>query len=225
MILSKRGWDVDIELDINEPKSLVVRDLDYFYIIQKELLTQNEGKEGTFAITNNLNNLNFETEVLVINDVMTISINTKKILNYIYKDVAKEILNSQYAYEIVKINTQITNFINIVKNYTFRNLVQTGEQASLEDFFKLFGVKLFEEFSSISLLLYKYLELIFEIGKVKIIFISLALYLLTKDQVLEIIKFCKQNNKIIVFLDRYFNKNEFSDIIKSVNIDKDIIFI
>lgn len=61
----------------------------------------------------------------------------------------------------------------------------------------------------------KYIELIKEVMKLKIVIISFALYNLNKDEIDNVIRYCIQNNLLLIFLERE----------KPIEVSKELDFI
>ncbi|MDR1697751.1 MAG: type II-A CRISPR-associated protein Csn2 [Erysipelotrichaceae bacterium] len=219
MKLINRDWDKEIELNIDNPKCLVIKDINYFYEFQRELMLTNE--EGRFMLNNGIKNLNFETEVAIINDLLSLSLNNKKFLNLLYKDIVKNSMDSLFLdfNNIKKANLVFMN--EIKKNYS--RMITYEDNVELDDLLKLYNVKFSSNYDSITMLLISYLEILFEISKVKVLFISFLIYLVPKEEIMEIIKYCKRENKYIVFLEKEKPDTFYDKIIETIYIDEDLI--
>lgn len=213
MMLKRDTWEQGIELILEKPKSIIIRDQNIFFNYQKELLKQSNGEEGKFNVYGSEKPLSFESEIEVIPNIFTIQLNSRKITTNLYKKLTKEVTLSDSLFEFEGIKSKLIDFLINLRMKTLIDFTFSEDEFETEDVFKLFDLKYNDNKYKPAELLCKYIELLKEVIKLKLIFISFGLYNLEESEVNDLINFCILNGIHIVFLER--NKPTFD--VKSID--------
>jgi len=215
MIIKHQSWAEGVELNLHRPKVFVIKDHNEFFKIQKELINQCNGEQGKFIIYGSEKSISFDSQIEIIPNVYTIDINTRKIVTNLHKSLSKHVILGDQFFEFDEIKNNIKNFLNELRKITLINFEYNDEDIAVEDFLKLYEIKYSDQNLLPSELLIKYIELIKEVMKLKIVIISFALYNLNKDEIDNVIRYCIQNNLLLIFLERE----------KPIEVSKELDFI
>lgn len=215
MIIKHQSWTEGVELNLHRPKVFVIKDHNEFFKIQKELINQCNGEQGKFIIYGSEKSISFDSQIEIIPNVYTIDINTRKIVTNLHKSLSKQVILGDQFFEFDEIKNNIKNFLNELRKITLINFEYNDEDIVVEDFLKLYEIKYSDQNLLPSELLIKYIELIKEVMKLKIVIISFALYNLNKDEIDNVIHYCIQNNLLLIFLERE----------KPIEVSKELDFI
>lgn len=215
MIIKHQSWAEGVELNLHRPKVFVIKDHNEFFKIQKELINQCNGEQGKFIIYGSEKSISFDSQIEIIPNVYTIDINTRKIVTNLHKSLSKQVILGDQFFEFDEIKNNIKNFLNELRKITLINFEYNDEDIAVEDFLKLYEIKYSDQNLLPSELLIKYIELIKEVMKLKIVIISFALYNLNKDEIDNVIRYCIQNNLLLIFLERE----------KPIEVSKELDFI
>lgn len=215
MIIKHQSWAEGVELNLHRPKVFVIKDHNEFFKIQKELINQCNGEQGKFIIYGSEKSISFDSQIEIIPNVYTIDINTRKIVTNLHKSLSKQVILGDQFFEFDEIKNNIKNFLNELRKITLINFEYNDEDIAVEDFLKLYEIKYSDQNLLPSELLIKYIELIKEVMKLKIVIISFALYNLNKDEIDNVIRYCIQNNLLLIFLERE----------KPIKVSKELDFI
>lgn len=215
MIIKHQSWAEGVELNLHRPKVFVIKDHNEFFKIQKELINQCNGEQGKFIIYGSEKSISFDSQIEIIPNVYTIDINTRKIVTNLHKSLSKQVILGDQFFEFDEIKNNIKNFLNELRKITLINFEYNDEDIAVEDFLKLYEIKYSDQNLLPSELLIKYIELIKEVMKLKIVIISFALYNLNKDEIDNVIRYCIQNDILLVFLEKE----------KPIEVSKELDFI
>lgn len=201
MIFKKSDWNIQIEVEPDKPKILVINDSNLFFQYQRELCNQNNGDSGTFTLFGNEKLLNFENEVEVIPNIYNLTINTRKNITYLHKKIVKEFAQSNQIFLMEKIKEEFNSLLINLKRESFINFCYNDE-VEFDSFLKIYDIKFNEQITTPGELLNKYIDLLKEITKIKVVFISFAFYLLSQEEINELYKYCVQYSIALVFLEK-----------------------
>jgi CRISPR type II-A-associated protein Csn2 len=223
MNLIKEKWENQIEILSSKPTKIIFENINLLHKCVKEIKSLCKGEEGTFAIFDKSNYISFEKEVEIIPNILEISLNNTKSLSYLRKKIEKEISKTDLIFEVEKLKDNQVDLLKKIQKNTLINF-EFNDEYELNDLFKFYGVKFYEEYDSLLELLIKYLQIIKDYSKTKVIFLVFAFHYFNFDEINEIIKFCIFNDIILVFLE-YKTPLETISIndIQSIYIDNDII--
>jgi CRISPR type II-A-associated protein Csn2 len=207
MILHNEKWHSPIYIKEDEPTIIVFKETNELFYFQKELRNAIEGLDSKITIFDNDRPLKIDKEVEFIHDILSTSLNTRKSINYLHKNLSKEAsrLDSVVIFE---------DLINNLKQYLLdvrqETLIDFTIDESIDniDIFKLFKIQFSEREDRIIDLLVKYIDIIRQISKVNTIFFTLATYILCEEDLLFLLDYCKQNHIYVILLEKeLINKN------------------
>ncbi len=203
---------------MKKPLIVVFHDLFGLYKFQKELYHQSIGEGVDRIRLYEDKQLNFETEVEVISNVLTININNRKMINYLHKKIIKEIGKSDYIIQAEKIKTDMKAFLDDVKRETLIQFSYDSD-VDMEQFLKVFDVKFSDWTETPAELLNRYLELLKEVSKVKVVFIFFAWYLLDCEQINMLVEYCWLHNYYIIFIEKDKPNHDSLDNFEVLHLD------
>lgn len=93
--------------------TFVIENKKYFFKYVEMFLSQNKGGEGDFVFSQNNKILSISKNILIINDLFSISLNERKILNALFQEI-NLILNDQFLESYYSLNSSLINLMNSV---------------------------------------------------------------------------------------------------------------
>lgn len=160
-----------------------------------------------------------ESRYLYIKDSFSLSLNSKKNLNALYK-----ILKSRYYLEFKEDFTEINEKLEeIIKEISIDfdvNLVANAE-IKIDDIFKISSLEFSEDYNNFFEKLIKFIKISNEIEKVEIVFIKNMHAYLSDEEIISLIKEFSYLDIMIINIEfsEYFKNNDFE---QNYIIDKDL---
>lgn len=207
MILHHEKWDLPVFITAEEPTVLIFKNLVELYNFQKDFLEQIETSEGYVSIFDDDKPLKIEKDVEYIPNVFTLSINTRKTINYLYKEIILLTAESDEIIEFEDLKKHLIEWIKRVRKQTFIDF-SFEDDFDIKEMLKVLNVKFQEREDTPAQLLVKYIDLLINMAKIKVVFIAFAFYLLLEEEINFIIDYCKKNEVILVFIEKENPKNE-----------------
>jgi CRISPR type II-A-associated protein Csn2 len=223
MILIKDKLEDKIEITSEKATILNIGDINLLYKYVKDIRNQCKGEDGMIKILNQSFPISFEKEVELISSVLDISLNNPKSLTSLRKRIEKELSNTELIFEIDRVKSEQVKLIKRIKERVLINIDFEDDQ-DLGDLLKFYGIKFNEDYNVLSELLIKYLEILKEYSKIKIVFLVNIFNYFTEIEITEIIKFCSFNDIILVFMEgRQLKNNILKEIVNTFYVDDDIL--
>lgn len=201
MIFTHKKWQKPVTLDDKRPLIITIQNTNELYQFQNEILNQIETKEGDFCFFDNDKPLKFESQVELITNPLTLSLNSRKAITYLHKQLKTEISLTDGIIQFEELKKSINEFLKSVKNETLINFT-FEENLEPEDIFKLLSVRFIEYDETPAVLLSRYLELLTIISKIKVVIILFPIFLFTEDEINNLIEQCIQLNIYLVLLEK-----------------------
>lgn len=224
MIIKRENWDRQINVDVSKPLILVINDIQCLFKYQRELIDQGSGDRGQFMIVSSDRHLNFETEVEIIPNIFTITINTRKTINYLHKKLVKEFSKSDYIIDFEDLKQKTTDFLDNLKKVDFINFTYDKE-IDLESFLKLYDVRFSNQSDKPIELLNQYIDILKEVSRIKVVIVSFAFYFLKPEEIIAFSEYCIRNDVAVVFLEKEKpNQIALNDLFNIISLDEDICF-
>lgn len=206
MIISNEKFNKPILISSNQPTLIVIKDLNEFYQYQKELVSQVNGEEGNFLIFDGEKPLKIESQVEVIHNLLMLSLNNRKAINFLYKQINSELGKSNSLVKYEELKDTMIEFLQTLKSETLLDF-SFDKDVELTDILKIFDVKFSEHEDTPIQLLIRYISLVLALTKTKVFFISFALYLFSQEEIKELIQFSIQHDIYLVFMEKEIPKN------------------
>jgi len=223
MILKRADWDFQIYLDAGKRNYIIIGDVNLFFRYQRELLSQNRGTIGEFTIRDIEKELNMESEVEIICDPVAISLNTRKNITHLHKQIVKEGALGGLSESVEKINRDIIALLNQIRNLTLINY-EYETDIGLDDFVKWYDIHYTETIESPAEIITKYLDLIKEYTKIKVVFFFHSSSFLSKPQLDELYQHLLYLEITPVFFERSKPDEYLSCISNLYTIDSDLCY-
>ncbi len=199
MILIKKDLINKITFEENVVNILVIENKNYFISVIDELLKQSKGEEGTFSIFFNNNELKFSDKVEVIDSVFNLDLKNKKILNKIYIELEKSILDSEFFVYSKELEYKIFQFIcRLSESYDFP--LSFNDNIDWKEIFKTISLRLSTSFNNKIEEIIEYIELVNKVLN-KNIFVLINFHsFFNKDEIKEFYKQCfyKKINLLVI---------------------------
>lgn len=171
---------------------LVIERPSLFLKMLEDLWEQCRGEDGKFILSRNDSIVDIAGNMELITDIFNIDINSKKILNRIFKNIETEIINDYYM-ELQELNNIIIG--NMAKFVRGQHLpLEFTEKVSIANLLKLVDLKIAESYENRMELLVNYIDIISQLFPVKLF--------------------------ILVNLKTFFDTNELSEFYKDINYKK-----
>lgn len=215
MIISNEKFNKPILINSNQPTLIVIKDLNEFYQYQKELVSQVNGEEGNFLIFDGEKPLKIESQVEVIHNLLMLSLNNRKAINFLYKQINLELGKSDSLVRYEELKNMIAEFLQTLKSETLLDF-SYDKEVELTDILKIFDVKFSEHEDTPIQLLIRYLDLVLTLTKTKVFFVSFALYLFGQEEIKELIQFSVQHDIYLVFMEKEVPKHNYELSIYSI---------
>ena len=95
MKIVNKNWQRKIEIEENTIYTLVFENKRYYRENIIELINQHKGNEGSFIISKNSKEIEFDKDSYIITDIFSIDINSKKVLTKVYSSLLKLSINDR----------------------------------------------------------------------------------------------------------------------------------
>lgn len=216
MIIYNEKYNKPITLEESKPLIIVIKELNKLQKFQREIYNQINGEDGSFTLLDNEKSLKLETYAEFITDLLMLTLNTRKAVNYLHKELSLEVGRSEAVIEFEKVKSKIIDFLSFIRKQTLIDFSYL-EEIEVEKILKMFDVKFTERLNSPIELLIKYIDLLHSFSKVKVIFITFAFYLFNNNEIETLIRHTSQLGLHLVFLER--------DKPSANNIELEIIYL
>lgn len=113
MRLSYFKYGIDILLEENQVGVMVLEQPQVYTELLSELLKQSEGEEGLWQLSEGNKDLVFNKSVVIVHTPLQLDLNSKKNLNYLYKEM--QMISNECAYENVsELNSSIVAYLDMI---------------------------------------------------------------------------------------------------------------
>lgn len=217
MILNCDKWNRPVFF--NEEKLTVLNfgNLNELYLFQKELISQVNGAPGFLSFFDDEKPLKVEKEVEIIDNLFTLTINNRKTINYLYKNLSEKISKSDKILKFEELAADLFSWLREVRKDTLVDF-DFEEELEISDILKLAKISFAERDKLPSGILIKYLDLLREMSKIKVVFITFATYLLSMEEIKHLIKYCYINKISLLFIEKEnILKNEDINLVTIVD--------
>lgn len=160
-------YSLSIEFVENQTQILVIENQHVFVDVVSGLYEQCEGKEGDFVLSDNNKEIRFDKKAALLLDPFSLDFNDRKILNKFYTELEKS--GHNYQAEKEEINTGIVRLLdNIVQESRYDGITFNLE-LDWNNLFKLYSVRLEEEYDSLLEKMIDYIRILANICNVEIL--------------------------------------------------------
>ena len=221
MKLVNMDLGIDIDIEENDIYELIIEHEDSFSKAVGSLVKQIEGEDGDFIISANNKPLKVEKQADVIIDFVSLSTNSRKIINKLYSSLDKTA--EGYVLEKAAINSEIIRLLEKLTISLGYGELDYNLTFEWNDIFKAYNVRFIEEYTSILDRLVSYFKVISELTDINIVFlVNVKSYLNLSDiaKLYQMIKYYKVNVVLLESMERSWDNHE-----KRYIIDKDRCFI
>ena len=201
MILVNNKWDLTLSINLEKPLNIIFDNINEMFNFKKNLIEQLEDGEGILSIIDNEIPLKFKTQVEFISNIMDVSINTKKAITSLYKKLESEIAVSNSIVEFEELREKLTNWLENLRKETLIDF-SYEKDFEISDFFKIFDLRYTERNNDLFDSFIKYINLVIETTKIKVIIVSFLGYIFNHDQITEFFEICKENNIYLVLIEK-----------------------
>ena len=160
-----------------------------------------------------------ETSFLYISNSFSLSLNSKKNLNALYK-ILKNRYYLEFKNDFIQINNKLEEIIKEI-SIDFDINLNVNSEVKLDDLFKIASIEFSEDYTSYFEKLIKFIKISNELEKIDVVFIKNVHSYLNDDEIIRLINEFKYLNIMIINIEfaQYFIINNFE-----VNyiIDKDL---
>ena len=104
--------ETQIVLDSDAPVVLIEENPKEFYYVVKELIRQLNGEEGDFVFSQNDKIISPEKYGYIINDIFTLDINDKKLINLLYKKLEKSVQDSDMISQFNAVYASVVQYLD-----------------------------------------------------------------------------------------------------------------
>lgn len=215
MIISNEKYNKPVVINTNQPTLIILNDLNELYHFQKEMVGQINGEDGEFMIFDGEKPLKIESQVEYIYNILMLTLNNRKAINYLYKQITTEVGKTDSLLRYEELKKSIIEFLSLLKKETLMDF-SFNEDLDLTDILKVFDVKFSEHEDTPIQLLIRYIDLILTLTKTKVFFISFALYLFNETEVNELIQYAAQHDIYLIFVEKELPKNTLESNIVTI---------
>lgn len=160
-----------------------------------------------------------ETSFLYISNSFSLSLNSKKNLNALYK-ILKNRYYLEFKNDFIQINNKLEEIIKEI-SIDFDINLNANAEVKLDDLFKIASIEFSEDYTNYFEKLIKFIKISNELEKIDVVFIKNVHSYLNDDEIIQLINEFKYLNIMIINIEfaQYFIINDFE-----VNyiIDKDL---
>lgn len=207
MIIYHEKWDMQIMVNTNEPTVLVFHELLELYNFQKNFLEQIDTGEGYISIFDEDKPLKIDKQVDYIPNLLTLSLNTRKTINYLHKKIINETAKSDQVMKFEELKNDLINWLKDVRKETFIDFTY-DEELDIKNILKVFKVEFKERDDTPAELLCRYVDLLIHMTNIKVIIISFAAYLLSEEDLEYFINHCTTNDIVLILIEKEKPKNK-----------------
>lgn len=191
--------------------TFVIENKKYFFKYVEMFLSQNKGGEGDFVFSQNNKILSISKNILIINDLFSISLNERKILNALFQEI-NLILNDQFLESYYSLNSSLINLMNSV---ILETVIPTefDDDYDVTNLLKLLNFKFSDNNSGLVDRLIDYLLVTNQFLKPKLYILINSKNLFSENDFINLNKFLEYNKIKILFIETsYVKKHHFENI-------------
>lgn len=178
MILKHTEWENQLNLSSHKTAILCVENKQKLYTYTTGLMLACSGEENNWSlITHNFKQLSFEKTCVIVTDLIELNLNSKKLINALYKKCADSASTPEYEYEF---KDNICGLFSLCKEISEDIGYDTklNDDCELVDVFKLFKLEVKENYSTLVEKLIAFVNVNIELLKSKVfIFLFLSKFL------------------------------------------------
>lgn len=222
MKLVYKNIEYILNLEENKVPVYIIENQKLFFTMLQDLHRQvNMSEEGNFSLFDDKNKeLNISKNFLLISDVFNINFHDKKIINSIFSMLKEESLSEENYLLRLETENKLKDFLQmLISNFEFP--LEINEKFEYENLFKLFNIRIQENYENFLEKIIDYLKIITRLTSIKyIVFINLKTFL-SKN---ELEKLYQESfyNKINIILFENYENNCIIDVEKRIIIDSDL---
>lgn len=222
MKLVYKNIEYILNLEENKVPVYIIENQKLFFKMLQDLHRQvNMSEEGNFALFDDKNKeLNISKNFLLISDVFNINFHDKKIINSIFSILKEESLSEENYSLRLETENKLKDFLQVLIS-SFEFPLEINEKFEYESLFKIFNIKIQENYENFLEKIIDYLKIITRLTSIKyIVFINLKTFL-SKN---ELEKLYKESfyNKINIILFENYENNCIINVEKRIIIDSDL---
>ena len=166
MRLVNSKYNLKIEFEENKSTELVVENKECMIDIVQNLLSQVDGIEGDFVLAAE-KEMKMEKDVLFIIDPFSVDFNNKKIITKLYEQLSQIAKEENEGYD--SINSEIVSTLEKICGCVEYSNVQYDLEFDWKNLFKLYNVRIGEDYKNIYEKLEEYIKILVDVLKVKLI--------------------------------------------------------
>ena len=185
MKIINKNWQRKIEIEENTIYTLVFENKRYYRENIIELINQHKGNEGSFIISKNSKEIEFDKDSYIITDIFSIDINSKKVLTKVYSSLLKLLVEDVSRYNELSTNIKVY-FEKLIFDSSLE--IEQGEEIDMTSLLKLGDFKIHVDNDDILEKFIKFLKVLTELCNCKIIFVVGLHNVFTIDEIKEIYK-------------------------------------
>ena len=185
MKIINKNWQRKIEIEENTIYTLVFENKRYYRENIIELINQHKGNEGSFTISKNSKEIEFDKDSYIITDIFSIDINSKKVLTKVYSSLLKLLVEDVSRYNELSTNIKVY-FEKLIFDSSLE--IEQGEEIDMSSLLKLGDFKIHVDNDDILDKFIKFLKVLTELCNCKIIFIVGLHNVFTIDEIKEVYK-------------------------------------
>ena len=185
MKIINKNWQRKIEIEENTIYTLVFENKRYYRENIIELINQHKGNEGSFIISKNSKEIEFDKDSYIITDIFSIDINSKKVLTKVYSSLLKLLVEDVSRYNELSTNIKVY-FEKLIFDSSLE--IEQGDEIDMSSLLKLGDFKIHVENDDILDKFIKFLKVLTELCSCKIIFVVGLHNVFTMDEIKEIYK-------------------------------------
>ena len=150
-----------------------------------------------------------ETSFLYISNSFSLSLNSKKNLNALYK-ILKNRYYLEFKNDFIQINNKLEEIIKEI-SIDFDINLNANSEVKLDDLFKIASIEFSEDYTSYFEKLIKFIKISNELEKIDVVFIKNVHSYLNDDEIIRLINEFKYLNIMIINIEfaQYFIINDF----------------
>ena len=185
MKIINKNWQRKIEIEENTIYTLVFENKRYYRENIIELINQHKGNEGSFIISKNSKEIEFDKDSYIITDIFSIDINSKKVLTKVYSSLLKLLIEDVSRYNELSTNIKVY-FEKLIFDSSLE--IEQGEEIDMTSLLKLGDFKIHVDNDDILDKFIKFLKVLTELCSCKIIFVVGLHNVFTIDEIKEVYK-------------------------------------
>lgn len=218
MIITHPDLNYKIEINSQYVSEWIIEAPELFSLYLSELESQIDGAEGKFVLSENEKILNVSKCATIIFNPIGLSTNDKRVISKIYGEL-QEIAVGENCYIKTKEIVSLLQQYLLELEYNFDLNLSINEDIDLQGLFKLFGIKVAEENSSLFEQLLQYIKIQnLILGKSLIILVNARSYF-TEKQLSELFLYTIYNEIRLLLIESF--QRDFTNSTKKYIIDKD----